>query len=166
MRRTILFVVVAVLAVLALPVIGVGQPTSSHGGSPSDVFMSTTPDVCNGEEPVEIEPVSLMPTAVSVGEESHLLAYFTSTWSASHKRPELLLSLQIEGDGFSETSTDWIARGGGGHYTGTVMWTFEDVASGDYTVQASARVGGPLTGGRHGWNLQNCALSVFVVPTA
>jgi len=32
---------------------------------------------------------------------------------------------------------------GHGHSTVTVMWTFEDIASGDYTVQARARIPGP-----------------------
>ena len=167
MRRTILLVTGAVLAGMLVPGRGIGQPTvsSSHGGTPSDVFMSSTPDVCN--ETLRARPVNLLPTAVSVGEQSHLLAYFTATWNAEHALPELLLGFRTDGaDSFSESSTEWIAQGGGGgHYTGTVIWTFDDIAPGDYTVQATARLGGPKTGGRR-WALQNCALSVFVIPVA
>ncbi len=169
MRRTIPFVVAVVAAIVAMLAvmagIGIGQTTSSHGGTPSEVFMSTydTKVVCNEGGEVRKHRVRLVPTAVSVGEQSHVLAYFTATLSHYELNPELLLALQIEGTDIVESSPEWIERGGGGHSTVTVMWTFQDIAAGDYTVRASARLPG-LLAGAPGANLQACALTVFVVP--
>ena len=169
MRRTVLFVVVAVIALVVLPGLGIGQPTTNHCGTPSDVYMSTSEvnSVCNSNE-AQRRPVSLMPTAVTVGQQSHVLVYFTSTLSHYRLTPELLLTLQIEGTNFSETSDAWIEQGRparGPHATVTVMWAFGDVAPGDYTVSATARMGGPLNGGP-GAYLQACALTAFVSPIA
>jgi hypothetical protein len=104
-----------------------------------------------------------MPTAVSVGETSHVVVYFTSTWSGFRARTALVLTLQIEGDGFSASSPDLIDRGGTGHAGGTVMWAFDGVAPGDYTVRATARLAGRLDA-HEGANLQGCALTVLVTP--
>lgn len=161
MRRTIPFVVTVITALLAFPVLGIGQPFMSHGAPPRDVFMTQTTDVCNGSEPVGTEPVSLLPTPVSVGEKSHVLVYFTATLS-HYREPELVLGLRIEGPD-EASSGQWIERGDRGHSTVTVMWPFSDVAPGDYTVKATANMGGPLQG-RPGANLQACTLTAFVMP--
>jgi hypothetical protein len=179
MRRTnplvaaVLGGVVALLAVVAFPGLGVGAPTTSHGGSPSDVFMTTESEsVCNGDDKVRTDPVSLLPTAVSVGVDSHVLAYFSSTWSGVGKETELVLKLQITGDGFFESSPEMITQGGSQgitiHSLGTVMWTFEDIPAGDYTVEATAQLAaftGAVKSG-DGANLQACALTAFVIPAA
>jgi IPT/TIG domain len=150
----------------------VGGPTP--GGSSIEVFTSTDPGVCHGNDKVGTEPVALLPTAVQVAQDSDLVVYFTSTWSAPSGSPtELLLTLQIEGGEFFETSPEWIANTGTGgserdaHGMGTVMWSFPHVATGDYTAEATAHIAGfPGTSGQSGANLQACALTVFVIPVA
>src|SRR5215218_2878901 len=151
--------IVAVLAVM-FPGLGFGLTTTTHGGTPSDVFMSTEPNCV--DEPVGTEPRSLLPTTVIVGEElADLLVYFTTTSSGIGLDRELLLTLQVEGGGFFMSSPQWISHGNSPrtpHSTLTVMWSFPDVPFGQYTVQATAR--------GEGANLQSCALSVFVMPLA
>jgi hypothetical protein len=101
MRRThplaaaVFGAVVALIALVALPGLGIGETTTSHGLTPSDVFTSTEPGSCNPSgEKIGSEPESVLPTAVHVGEESLVVAYFTSTWSAPSGSPdELLLAL-------------------------------------------------------------------------
>lgn len=162
--------IITLLALVILPGIGIGDPTTSHGGSPSDVFMSTEPAVCSGEDPVETEPASLLPTAVHVGGQSHVLVYFGSMTSWFQEDSVLVLRLQIlDGNGFFESSDDFTNSPGLVHTSGTVMWTFEDIGPGDYTVQATAQVF-PNWGAPHpvsrGANLQSCALTAFVIPVA
>jgi len=162
-------VVVAVVAVLAVmfPGLGFGDTTTSHGRVPSDVFMSTDPGVCNGDDPVRTEPASLLPTAVTVSGESHVVVYFTSTWSGFRTDTELVLRLEISGGNeFFESSPDWSSSPGSVHLTGTVMWTFEDIQPGNYTVDAAAFLAASAAAlnGNEGVNLQSCALTVFVTP--
>jgi len=172
MRRTIL-VVVVVLAVVALPLLGIGQPFTNHGGPPQDVFMTQTDHVCNDDR-VGTEPVSLLPTPVSVGELSHVLVYFTATIStggetgvagipgSDNEFPEVVLGLRIEGVE-NASSGQWIEGGGRGHSTVTVMWPFNHMPPGDYIVHANANMGGRLNG-TNGANLQSCTLTAFVMP--
>jgi len=167
MRRTIVFAVVAMIALVALPVAGIGQPFGISGGTPNGVFLNTgAPDLCPFD-PVGTEPVSLGPTTVEVDQTSHVLVYFTSTWVGFERETELTIRLEISnGDGFFESSPEWIARGGRGHSTGTVMWPFDDVEPGVYTVQPSANVSpsqGAVNSG-DGATLHTCALSAFVIP--
>jgi hypothetical protein len=162
---------IAIVAVM-FPGIGLGETSTFRGGPPSDVFMNTDTGVCNGEDKVGPEPADLLPTAVQVGGESDLLVYFTSTWSAPSGSPtELLLSVQIEGEELFATSPEWIANTGTGgserdaHGVGTVMWSFRDVAAGDYTVEATGHIAEfPGTNSQSGANLQACALTVFAMP--
>ena len=165
----------ALLAVVAFPGIGFGETTTSHGLTPGDVYASSDPGVCNGEDKVGTEPASLLPTAVHVSEPSLLVASFTSTWSTPGGSPtELLLGLQIEGDEFSDSFPgEWITNAGTGlqqreaHGTGTVAWPFSAVPPGDYTVWATAHIAGyPGTNQNSGANLQGCALTVLVSPMA
>jgi hypothetical protein len=160
--------VIAAFAVLALPGVGIGDATTSHGASPSDVFMSTDPGLCQ-LDPVGTEPASVGAIQVEVDEVSHVLGYFTSTWVGFGQETELTLRLEItDGGDFFESSSEWIARGGRGHTTGTVMWAFDDIEPGVYTVQLSANVS-PSQGAVHsgdGATLHTCAMSVFVTPVA
>lgn len=164
---------VVLLGVLAVPGLGLGETSSLTGGSPSNVFMSTEPNVCNGDDKIGSEPVGLLPTAVQVGQESHLLIYFTGTWSRpSGPESGLVLTLQVEGDEFLTTSAEFLNNTDSGHdersahITGTVMWSFPDIASGDYTVSAIGVVPGfvPGTNGQSGVNVQACSLTAFVIP--
>jgi hypothetical protein len=171
---TAVAVVAAVVAVLAVmfPGLGFGQTSTSRGGTPSDVYTSTDPGVCHADK-VGPDPVGLLPTAVQASQESNLVVYFTSTWSAPSGSPtELLLALQVEGGESFATSPEWIANTGTGgserdaHGVGTVMWSFPHVAPGAYTVEATAHIAAfPGTSGQSGANLQACALTVFVIPS-
>ncbi len=167
MRRTIVFAVVALIAVVAVPVAVVGQPFGTPGGTPTGVFLNSgAPDLCSFD-PVGTEPVSFGPTTVEVDQTSHVLAYFASTWVGFGPETELTIRLEISGaGGFFESSPEWIARGGRGHSTGMVMWSFEDIEPGVYTVQPSANVSpsqGAVNSG-DGATLHTCALSAFVIP--
>jgi hypothetical protein len=177
MRRTILFVVAAVLAVVAMPVLGVGQVATVQGGSPSDVFMSTG----QGEDPVcadfGIDGATAMPTVVDVGGLSHLLVYFTAEWGGLNTREEGLLGISLLDDGgdtVASTPFEWGVPGRDvlERHATTVMWTFEDVSAGEnYTVLVNARVdpmppGGLPTHGHLAAGLNDCALTVFVIPVA
>jgi hypothetical protein len=154
------------------PGLGIGETTTSHGLTPTDVFstngpgVNNEPSVCNPDPDSKIgtQPVSVLPTAVHVGQDSLLVAYFTSTWSVpSGSLDELVLGLRIEG---GDSSPDSITHTGNGHGVGTIMWSFPNVPAGDYTVEATAHLAGaPGTSSKQsGVNLQACSLTVFVVP--
>jgi hypothetical protein len=163
---------VAILAVM-FPGLGFGDTATFHGGPPSGVFMSTEPGVCNGEDKVPNDPpVALLPTTVEVGVESHVLVYFGSMWSGLENDTKLVRKVEIfDADGFYENSPDFGANNGQVHATGTLMWTFEDIDPGTYTVEATAAVypeHGVFIdhGSNRGANLQSCALTVFVIPVS
>jgi hypothetical protein len=162
---------VVLLGVVAVPGLGIGETTTSHGMTPSDVYASTEPDVCNGDDKVGTDPVALLPTAVEVGQESHVLVYFASMWSGFELDSVLVRRVEIfNGNGFFESSPDFDVNNGQVHSSGTMMWTFEGIDPGTYTVQATAALfperGAFVTHGSSGANLQSCALTVFVNPAA
>jgi hypothetical protein len=165
MRKTILFVVVAVLAVMVLPGLGIGQPTSSHGGTPSDVFMSTDP-ACATPGMRQREALS---TPVAVSEESHVIVSFSAEWALDPGVEGLLTFDLGNADTGWFTDFEWGVPGSRMHTTQSVTWTFADVPAGDYNAIAYARVDpmplGP-GGGRASAVLDSCALTVFVIPAA
>ncbi len=146
----------------------VGGP--SPGVSPIEVFTNTEPEICAVVGP---EGGTAMPTAVTVDARSRLLVYFTSERSGFDTHTELLVTFEVlAGDNVvASTPFEWGNLGVAlrGHTSGTVMWSFEDVSPGDYTVRVGARVDplpGPLGGGSPTAVLENCALTVFVIPGA
>lgn len=152
---------VAVLAVTAVPGVGIGDPTTTQGGSPSGVFMTKTSKICAA---VDASGIDLMPTAVSFDADSHLLVYFTSEWGGLDAREEGLLGFEIldgTGNVFKRTPFEWSVAGSGIIRTdATVMWSFKDVPAGDYTVRMSARTDSDSNDS----SLNDCALTVFVIP--
>ena len=167
--------IVAVLAVMVFPSVGIGIPTTSHGGSPSDVFTSTEPEICAEVDTFGTAPI--LPTEVSVAATSNLLVYFSSELSGLEPDTELLLSLRVEdgaGNAVAGTPFEWgLSNTPRLHDSGTVMWSFDSVQPGTYDVLGDARtdpVPGPRGGGNTNNNptavLENCALTVFVVPVA
>lgn len=163
---------VAILAVV-FPGLGFGETISFQGGPPSNVFMNTETNVCNGDDKIGGEPVALLPTAVQVDQESDLLVYFTGTWSRpSGPESGLILTLQVEGESVLASSAEFLNNTDSGHdersahITGTVMWSFPDIAPGSYTASAIGVVPGfvPGTNGQSGVNVQACALTAFVMP--
>jgi hypothetical protein len=161
--------VVAVLAVM-FPSLGFGQTTGVMGGSPSAVYMNKNPDFC---ATVDNAGGSVINQEVVVDAESHLLAYFTFEWGNLNERLEGLVDIALLAS--DETvvgdSREW---GFPGHKiprtSGTVMWSFEDVPPGTYTVHGAARVdqipGGGLRDSELSAGLEECALTVFVIPAA
>ena len=167
--------VVGMIALVALPGVGIGEPTTSHGGTPSDVFTSSEPEVCAEVDTFGTAPI--LPTEVSVAATSNLLVYFSSEWSGLLADTELLLSFRVNdnaGEFVMGTPFEWgVSNNPRLHDSGTVMWSFDDVQPGVYAVLGDARtdpVPGPRGGGNTNNNpgavLENCALTVFVIPAA
>jgi len=161
-------VVAAIVAVLAVMVgVSIADPGESSGGSPTDVFMNTQPEICTQ---ADREGVNAMGTAVDFDQGSHLLVYFTSQWSGLNDDKELLVGfeiLDVDGEFFADSPLWADGTAQSTHGSGTVMWTFEDVPAGDYTVQMIAQVRtGPVPAHAAGTHalLENCALTVFVIP--
>jgi hypothetical protein len=165
--------IIAVLAVV-FPGVGIGVPTTTHGGPPSDVFANTEPEIC--AEGVDVNGFAFLPTAVSFGEDSNLLASFTFEYSGPDPRTELLIAFEItdEGGNFPAivaTPFEWGMPGAPTavqHSTATTAWSFASLPAGDYLVWASARVDpyppGPGGKGNPSATLENCALTVSVIP--
>jgi hypothetical protein len=92
-------------------------------------------------------------------------------------RTELLLNLRVNDDSGNEVAStpfEWgVSNDPRLHDSGTVMWSFDDVGPGAYDVFADARTdpvpGAPGTGNTNNNPsavLENCALTVFVIPAA
>jgi hypothetical protein len=158
--------IVAVVAVM-VPGIGIGLPTTSHGGSPSDVYSTTEPEICAATDPFG---AITMVTEVSVPATSNLLVYFSAEWSGLKPSAELLLKFVVNDDaGFVvETPFEWgLSNNPRTHDSGTVMWSFDGVDSGVYDVLVDTRtdVAGPQVGNASAV-LENCALTAMVIPVA
>jgi hypothetical protein len=170
MRRTPLLVAGAALAVV-LPVMAIAVATTSHGGSPSDIYSTTEPEIC---AVVNVDGTSAMPTLITVDETSHLLVSFSAERSGIRGDNELLLTLDIfdsAGDFVEGTPFEWgFGRTFQTHESGTVEWTFDNVAAGTYTVRVGGRMDpappGPGGSGDPVAVLENCALTVSVSPVA
>jgi len=161
--------IVAVVAVM-FPSLGLGQTTGVKGGSPSAVYMNKNPDFCTT---VDNAGGSVIHQEVTVDAEAHLLAYFTFEWGSLKERLEGLVDIALLAS--DETvvgdSDEWGFPGDRIPRTsGTVMWSFEDVPPGTYTVHGAARVDATPAGGlpvsELSADLEECALTVFVVPVA
>jgi hypothetical protein len=160
MRRTnpiaaaVVGAVAAVLVIVALPGLGIGEPTTSHGLTPSDVFTTTEPETCAEVDTFGTPPILL--TEVSVAATSNLLVYFSSEWAGLEADTELLLSLRVnndEGNFVVGSPFEWgVSNDPRLHDSGTVMWSFDDVQPGVYFVLGDARtdpVPGPAGGKNH-----------------
>jgi hypothetical protein len=166
--------IIVLISVVALPGIGVGETTTSHGVTPSDVYTSTEPEVCADVDTFGTAPI--LPTEVTVETRSNLLVYLSSEWSGMEADTELLLSFRVNeaGEFLMGTPFEWgVSNDPRLHDSGTVMWSFDGVEPGVYEVLGDARtdpVPGPRGGGNTNNNpaavLENCALTVFVIPAA
>jgi hypothetical protein len=114
-----------------------------------------------------------MQTDVVFREDSDLLIYSTSEFSGIDSRTELLLGFSVFDEVGLEASTpfEWgfVGNEARAHSTATVMWSFEDVPGGNYDVVLDARVDrlpGPPDLGSPSAILENCALTVFVIPAS
>lgn len=172
MRRAILLVLSTVF-VLTVAGVAFGVSTTSHGGTPTDVYTATDPGVCQkGEDKIGIEQLEMLPMTVTVGQESHLVTYLGGMWSGFSPDSTLILWIEIVNENGSRLSPGFSAVPGPVHNSGTVMWTFENVDPGTYTVQGLVALfpqrGTFVPHGETtftGANIQNCALTVFVNPS-
>jgi hypothetical protein len=163
---TAVAVVAAIVAVLAVmfPGLGFGQTTSSHGGSPSDVYTQTDPNTClaagrNGQTAME--------QFFDLAAESHVVVYFTSEWARLNIRQEGHISMGLDGRPETEVPFEgWRFSGTVSTRTsGTVMWTFDNVAPGHHRVNVFGRVSSAGDTNTSA-DLNACALTVFVTPVA
>ena len=166
---TAVAVVAAIVAVLAVmfPGLGFGQSTFSHGGPPSDVYMQTTPDPNNTCLNAGPNGQTAMEQFFDLGAESHVVVYFTFEWAllSTHERGHISMGL----DGGPEVPTEgWRFSGTvSSHTSGTVMWTFDNVAAGHHRVNVFARVASIEHDAKErSADLNACALTVFVMPVA
>jgi hypothetical protein len=156
-----------VFAVVVFPGVGMGAPTTSHGGSPSDVYMKTQPAPEECVENINPDSVTAFPLEIEVPATSHVLAYFTFEWHGLERGEAGLLNLVLDGTG-SDSQYDFARTEPRINTTGTVMWSFPNVASGTHTLEVFAwidqvgSIGNPdLLAG-----LENCSLTAFVMPAA
>ena len=148
---------------------------ATPGASNIQVVTTTEPEICGQVDTFGVAPV--LPTRVTVPMTSNLLVYFSSEWSGLEANTELLLNFQVhddEGNSVASTPFEWgVSNNPRIHNSGTVMWSFDDMAPGAYDVFVDARtdpVPGPAGGGNTNNNpsaaMENCALTVFVNPVA
>ena len=177
MRRTnpiaaaVVGAVAVVLVIVALPGLGLGEPTSFHGGSPSDVFMQTNPGLC---ATVDGQGGMVMGEEITFDDDSHVFLSFTYEWGTLDARLEGLVDLALlDPDGtVIRSQGEWGFAGSRIPRTsGTVTWSFENVPAGTYTAIAGARVdaspaGGLPLAGELSAGIEECALTAFVIPVA
>jgi len=162
MAVAVVAVLVAAFAVM-FPGLGFGQTTSSHGGSPSDVYMQTHPDVC-----VTATGAPGWETALeqdfTLNQESHVLVYFSLEWGRLSLSEEGHVNIQLDGGGPFDDVEPWRFSGTKTtRMSGTIMWAFNNVAPGDHAVDAIARVTGADNPSA---DVNDCALTVIVTPVA
>ena len=147
---------------MAIPVVAIGQPTSSVGGSPSNVYTQTHPDVClSATNQTEVA----LQQEITIQSQSHVLVFFTTRWGRLGSGEEGSISFGLD----QNETFGWNMPGS--HITRTTqtpMWTFADVQPGTYMVRAFANVTQSSqfgnVGGRPSADLTECALTVFVNP--
>lgn len=172
---TAVAVVAAIVAVLAVmfPGLGIGQPTTSHGGTPSDVFTKTQPAHASGAgcvEDVNPDSVTDFPLQIEVATTSHVLATFTFEWFGLERGEVGGLNLVLDGVG-PGAEYDFVAPEAPRarvNPNGTVMWSFPNVEPGTHTVAVFAVVNqlGSIGDPDLGAGLENCSLTAFVMPVA
>jgi hypothetical protein len=169
---TTVAVVAAIVAVLAVmfPGLGFGLSSTSHGGTPTDVYMTQDPEVCTPTgDKIGIEQVQLVPTIVNVGQQSHLLAYFGGMWSGFQPDSTLVLWFEIrDANGVSELSPSFDVSKGASPRGRDLDVGVRQRRTWHVYVQALAALfpqSGAFIPHGDGANIQNCALTVFVNPS-
>ncbi|HEY3212532.1 MAG TPA: hypothetical protein VGL16_04935 [Actinomycetota bacterium] len=167
---TAVAVVAATVAVLAVmfPGLGFGETTSSHGLSPTDVYTQTTPDPGNTCLAAGPNGQTAMEQFFDLGVESHVVVYFTSEWARLNTFERGHISMGLEGQP-EVPSEGWRFSGTiSSHTSGTVMWTFDNVAPGHHRVNVFGRVAFIQhdASDRPSADLNACALTVLVSPVA
>jgi hypothetical protein len=156
--------IVTVLALMVFPGISFGNTTGGHGGSPSDVFTQTNDGTC---VTVDKNGGTAMTQPLTLGVDSNILVHFSFEWGRLTSRLEGHLNIDLDG----ASSFEWGFPGNDTttRTSGTVTWSFDDVTAGEHTVDVGGRVdpipaGGSPATGRASADVNDCALTVFVVP--
>jgi hypothetical protein len=159
-----LAVAVAIVAVI-FPGVGFGQTNSGHGTSLSDVYTQTFDDDYCGNATLDQNGQSIMGQEFSLDAKSNVVVYFTFQFGFETPRQEGLMSFGLDG---ASTNKEWgVAAPGSStaqsfsvRQSTTLMWSFDNVAPGEHSVQAFARVSTGSAG------MSGCALTVLVSPVA
>jgi hypothetical protein len=156
-----------VFAVMVFPGVGIGAPTTSHGGSPSDVYMKTQPAPEACVENINPDSVTAFPLEIEVAATSHVLGYFTFDWTGLERGEAGLLNLVLDGTG-SGSQYEFAKTRARINPNGTVMWSFPNVAPGAHTLAVFAWVDRIGSNGDPNLlaGLENCSLTAFVMPPA
>jgi hypothetical protein len=164
---TAVAVVAAIVAVLAVmfPGLGFGQTNSGHGASPSDVYTQTFDDDFCGNTTLNQGGQTIMDQEFTLEAESNVVVYFMFQFGFQSPRQEGLMAFALDG---VSTNKEWGVAAPGSttaqsfsvRQSTTLMWSFDNVAPGDHSVQAFARVSTGSAG------MSGCALTVLVSPVA
>lgn len=167
MAGALLGSIVTAVAVMALPGVGIGQPTTSHGGSPTDVYMKTQPAPQACAEDINPDSRVAFPLEIEVAVTSHVSASFTFEWTGLDRGEVGGLNLILEGAGSSE-QYDYAKAKARVNPNGTVTWSFPNVAPGTHTVAVFTVVNriGSIGDPDLEAGLENCSLTVSVAPVA
>lgn len=132
---------------------------------PIEVFTQTNPDTCLAAGP---NGQTAMQQELTLDAKSRVLVYFAFEWGRLSTQKVGHLSMGLEEPETEVPSEPWRFSGTVSTQTsGTVMWTFEDVATGPHTVHVFAYVTFRGTdAGTPSADVNGCALTVFVLPAA
>jgi hypothetical protein len=156
--------IVALLTVMS-PGLGFGQEETffSHGGPPDEYTQTHPGDVCVHVDSSGTQQV--MAQEFTIEAPSNVTAYFSSRVGLVQPREVVFLSFRL--DGFEQPEWPFTTTGSstakyfGGQGSAMIMWTFDHVAPGAYSLETFARV----TGGQvPSADVNQCALTVFVSP--
>jgi len=161
---SVVAVVVAIVAV-TFPGLGFGQTNSGHGTSPSDVYTQTFDDDFCGNTTLNQNGQTIMAQEFTLEAESNVVVYFMFQFGFDTPRQQGLMSFGLDG---ASTNKEWGVAAPGSttaqvfsvRQSTTLMWSFDNVAPGDHSVQAFARVSTGSAG------MSGCALTVLVSPVA
>jgi len=134
----------------------IGTPSfTALGSPPREVLMKTRSGTCLS---VAAQGQHALTQTLTLPRESNLLLYFAFEWGSLNPDEEGLIAPTLDGP---ESPFEWSFAGNAFSRTsGTVMWSFANVPAGTHTVGPIAR----LEGGDLSAQLNECALTVFVVP--
>ena len=136
-----------------------------EGGSPSNVTTRSSAGTCLNAGAVDR---GALPGEIRLEARSHLFVSFTAEWAGLDAGEEGRLAWEVVGPAGTERSDAWSFEGEGNlHPSGTVTWSFEAVPPGTYSVAAVASVralGATRSETDLSAGLENCALTVFVIP--
>lgn len=137
-----------------------------EGGSPSDVSTRSIAGTCLDVGAAER---GALPVEITLETTSYLLLSFTGEWAGLDAGEEGRLAFEVVGPPGTERSDAWSFAGERNlHTSGAVTWAFEGLPPGTYSVAVVASVRAYGASGSQtdlSAGLENCALTVFVIPS-